>query len=306
MEVDKNKILVVIAGPTAVGKTAVGIALAKHFNTEIISADSRQFFKEMTIGTAKPDQEEMQGITHHFINSHSIDEEFNAGQFEADVLILLQVLFKKCNMVFLVGGSGMYIKAVTDGLDELPKGDTALRKYFQDIKNEKGIDELRRLLKEGDPVYYEEVDLSNPQRIIRALEVIHVSGKPFSAWRKKEIKERPFRIVKIGITEDRKILYEKINRRMDSMLERGLKEEAEKLYSKRQINALQTVGYKEIFGFIDGLYTWDQTVELLKQNSRRYAKRQLTWFRQDPAYTWFEPTEISRMINFLEKEGSSM
>lgn len=305
MSTQKDKILVVIGGPTAVGKTDLAIDLAQHFKTEIISADSRQIFKEMQIGTAKPTADEMKGIIHHFIDSHSIHEEYNAGKFENDVLALLEQLFSRYQIVIMVGGSGMYIQAVTEGFDELPVGDSEVRKKLQLLKDERGLTALQEKLKLEDPDYFKEVDLNNPQRIMRALEVIEITGKPFSKFRLKKRKARQFRIIKIGMQQERSLLYSRIDQRMDHMLEIGLLDEAKELYQYKQNNALQTVGYKEIFDFLEGYHDWKTTVELLKRNSRRYAKRQLTWFHRDPQFNWFLPEQKNEIIAFLEKEINS-
>jgi tRNA dimethylallyltransferase len=296
----EHKFLIVVAGPTAVGKTSLSISLARHFHTEIISADSRQFFKEISIGTAKPTAMEMNGIPHHFINSHNISEQYNAGKYEEQVMKLLPVLFEKHQLVFLVGGSGMYIKAVTDGMDLLPESEEHLRSELNAIKLEKGLDVLLQELKVKDPVYYEQVDKHNSQRIIRALEVIRLTGQTYSELRQKKKQTRPFQILKLGIFLDREELYKKIDLRMNAMLAQGLLEEAKAWYASKNANALQTVGYKEIYDFIDGKYNWDEAVRLLKRNSRRYAKRQMTWFRQDPEFTWFLPSQENEIIQFIE------
>lgn len=297
-----TKYLVSVVGPTAVGKTDLCIRLAKAFQTEIISADSRQFYKEMLIGTAKPTAEEMQGVPHHFIDSHSIIELYSVGKFERDALELVENLFGKYDLVILTGGSGLYLKALLEGLDDVPEGNLEVRTQLNQRFAKEGIEPLQKELEKLDPDYYREVDLQNPQRIIRALEVCLTTQKPFSRFRKQSKKERPFRTLKIGLNRERAELYERINLRMDLMLEGGLLEEAKSLYSYKEHNALQTVGYQEIFGFLEQEYDWEETVRLLKRNSRRYAKRQLTWFRRDEQITWFHPDDFEEIFAFLQAQ----
>lgn len=299
---DKSKYLIVIVGPTAVGKTALSIQLAHHFDTEILSADSRQIFKELTIGTAKPSDEEMEGIKHHFINSHSIQEDYNAGKFEGDALNCLKEIFAKKDVAMVVGGSGLYIKALCEGMDELPEGKPEIREELNKRFAEEGLSGLLADLKVKDPGYYEIVDKANPQRIIRALEVIESSGKAFSSQRSKNKKERSFQIVKIGLEMDREILYNRIDLRMEKMLEEGLFEEAKEVYEFKDYNALKTVGYEEIFEFLEGKYDWEEMVRLLKRNSRRYAKRQLTWFKKDKDIRWFQANEYEGIKEFIAGE----
>ncbi|MCC9134915.1 tRNA (adenosine(37)-N6)-dimethylallyltransferase MiaA [Pontibacter silvestris] len=299
-----DKHLIVVAGPTAVGKTALCVRLAKHYNTEIISADSRQFFQEMTIGTAKPDFEEQMGVVHHFVDSHSIAEEYNAGAFEQDVLALLQRLFQEKDVVVLTGGSGLYIRAVTDGMDEMPETSLMIREQLSDVLEKQGLQPLLEQLKELDPVYYQQVDKANSQRVIRALEVCLSSGQPYSSFRRSEKQERSFNIIKIGLNRERSELYSRIDSRIDIMLEQGLLQEATALYPYRSHNALQTVGYKEIFDFLEGKYGWPEAVRLLKRNSRRYAKRQLTWFHKYPDYTWFHPDQWQEIVRYIDEKVS--
>ncbi|GAA4425826.1 tRNA (adenosine(37)-N6)-dimethylallyltransferase MiaA [Pontibacter saemangeumensis] len=302
MATKKQKHLVVVAGPTAVGKTDLSVRLARHFRTAIISADSRQFFREMTIGTAKPTEEEQQGVPHYFINSHSITEEYNAGAYEQDVLLLLQRLFGEKDVVLMTGGSGLYIRAVCEGMDEMPETDMELREDLTRQYEAEGLRPLLERLQQLDHVYFAQVDKANPQRVIRALEVSVSSGMPYSSFRKSERQERPFNIIKIGLTRDRHELYQRIDQRMDQMLEQGLQEEASRLYPNRAHNALQTVGYKEIFDYIEGAYGWEEAVRLLKRNSRRYAKRQLTWFNKNPGeYTWFHPRQWEEIVAFIKE-----
>ncbi|WP_026462667.1 tRNA (adenosine(37)-N6)-dimethylallyltransferase MiaA [Adhaeribacter aquaticus] len=295
-----SKTLIVIAGPTAVGKTDLSIRLAQILNTEIISADSRQFYMEMNIGTAKPSPEELALAKHHFINSHHIAEEYNAGAFEIDALQKLEELFKLKNHVILTGGSGLYIRAVCEGMDQMPEVTPDIREALIQELDREGLNPLLIKLQQVDPEYYEFVDKANSQRVIRALEVCYASGKPYSSFRLQEKQERPFNIVKIGLTRDREELYRRIDLRMDLMLEQGLLAEAKQLFPYRNHNALQTVGYKEIFDFLEGKQDWEETIRLLKRNSRRYAKRQLTWFRKDQEFSWFHPEEWGKILHFLK------
>jgi tRNA dimethylallyltransferase len=301
--IEKRKHLVVVVGPTAVGKTDLCVQLAKHYQTEIISADSRQFYREMAIGTAKPSAEEQQGVQHHFIDSHSIREEYNAGAFEQDVLALLEELFQTNDVVIMTGGSGLYIKGVCEGMDEMPDTSPAVREELTRQYGEQGLQPLLDRLQQLDPIYFAQVDKANPQRVIRAVEVCLSSGMPYSSYRKNEKQERPFNIIKIGLNRERSELYQRIDQRMDLMLTQGLLEEAKALYAHRAHNALQTVGYKEIFDFLEGIYDWDEAVRLLKRNSRRYAKRQLTWFRKHPEeYTWFYPQQWSEILAYIDEQ----
>lgn len=299
MNVSKN-ILVSVVGPTAVGKTSFAIELAKYLRTEIISADSRQFYREMEIGTAKPDQNELAEVCHHFIHSHSIAEYYSVGRFERDALNKLTTLFAKHHEVVAVGGSGLFFKALWEGMDEMPEVDLDLRDRLNKEFNEKGLGTLLEELQEKDPEYYHQVDQNNHQRVIRSLEVIRTTGKPFSSFRKGSKQERDFINVKIGLEMGREQLYERINKRMDVMIESGLFEEAERLVPFRQHNALQTVGYSEIFGYFDGLYDRDEAIRLLKRNSRRYAKRQITWFRKDPEVVWMDPLALEKAKALIE------
>ncbi|GEO03517.1 tRNA dimethylallyltransferase 1 [Adhaeribacter aerolatus] len=294
-----SPVLVVIAGPTAVGKTDLCLKLARELHTDIISADSRQFYQEMNFGTAKPSPAELQMVKHYFINSHHITEEYSCGAFEADTLALLNELFREKSMVILTGGSGLYIQAVCEGLDDIPEALPAIRQQLITQLEQEGLPGLLKQLHELDPEYYQQVDRANPQRIIRALEVCYSSGQPYSSFRGSGARQRPFNIVKIGLTRDRAELYQRIDQRMDQMLAAGLAEEARQLYPYRAHNALQTVGYKEIFDFIEEKQDWTETVRLLKRNSRRYAKRQLTWFRRDPAFQWFHPDNWAGILAYI-------
>lgn len=304
MVVENKRYLVSVIGPTAVGKTSVSIELARHYKSEIISADSRQFFRELEIGTAKPSPEELERVPHHFINSHSINDPVDVGRYEKEAIQLLEKLLERHTVVFLVGGSGLYVDALVKGLDDLPPGDPSLREKLNEKMEAEGLDPLRKQLEQLDPAYFSEVDLNNPQRIIRALEVSIASGRPFSSFRKGRIQKRDFEHISIGLDMQRELLYERIDHRMDLMIDAGLFEEAEKFYPLKHLNALQTVGYKEIFGFLDGAYDREEAIRLLKRNSRRYAKRQLTWFRRNPETTWFRPNQFSEMLAHINRKLS--
>lgn len=297
------KTLLIIAGPTAVGKTALCVRLAKWLNTDIVSADSRQFYREFSIGTAKPTTDEMQSVRHHFIDSHSISEYYSAGDFERDCLQLLEELFKTKEVVILTGGSGMFIKAITDGLDDMPEAPLALREHLEERAEKEGLAILAAELQQLDPVYYQEVDKHNHQRIVRALEVCLSTGKPFSSFRKSEKVQRSFRMLKICLNRPREELYSRIDTRMDAMLSLGLVAEAQSLTAYRSHNALQTVGYKEVFEYLDGTYDYTEMVRLLKRNSRRYAKRQLTWFRNQDEFVWFEADDEAKLLEYLDSQG---
>ncbi|MCL4105728.1 UNVERIFIED_CONTAM: hypothetical protein GTU68_028605, partial [Idotea baltica] len=283
----KEKYLFVITGPTAVGKTATTIKLAQEHHLEIISCDSRQFYKEMTIGTAKPSLEEVNLVPHHFINSLSIDQDYSAGDYERDGLALLEKIFAKSDYAIITGGSGLYIKAICEGFDEFPEVPTEL---FE-IVSKYPIEKLRTILLEKDPSYYETVDLENSHRMIRAVSVIEVSGKPFSYFLGRRKNERNFTPIYIILNRDREELYNRINLRVDQMILQGLEEEARKLYPHKSCNSLQTVGYQELFDYFDGRISYEEAVQLIKRNSRRYAKRQLTWFRRISGAHWFHPDE---------------
>lgn len=297
----KQKKLILIAGPTAVGKTDLAIRMALHFRTEILSADSRQFYREMTIGTAKPTEKELVLVKHHFINNLSIDQDYSVGDYETQALALLSELFQKYDTVVLTGGSGLFIKVVCDGLDDIPEVNPEIRKALNKEFNENGLEFLLEELKEKDPDYYGIVDKSNPVRVIRALELCRGTGNPFSLYRTSEKKKRPFKVIKIGLNRDREELYQRIDQRMDKMIEVGLIEEVKNLYLHKERNALQTVGYTEVFDFLDGKYGQEEMLRLLKRNSRRYAKRQLTWFSKDKEFSWFHPSDERKIMEFIEK-----
>lgn len=296
-----TKYLILIVGPTAVGKTDLSIRLAQKLNTEIISADSRQFYKELSIGTAKPSIEEMDGVKHHFIDSHSIEAYYSAGDFERDVIKLLEEdIFKRKDVVIMTGGSGLFVKAITDGLDEMPEAPLALRESLMQRLETEGVEPLASELQKLDPEYAATADLQNSQRVVRALEVCLSTGKPFSEFHKKVKVERNFQFIKIGIERPREELYDRINRRMDIMLANGLEEEVKGLSNYRNHNALQTVGYKEVFEFVDGAYDHKTMVELLKRNSRRYAKRQMTWFKNQDAFQWFNAEDFDGVYAYVK------
>ena len=294
----ENK-LIVIVGPTAVGKTSLSIEIAKYFQTEIISADSRQFYKEMNIGTACPSKEELEAVKHHFIQTLSINEYYSAYKFREDVLNLLKILFKKHQNVIMTGGSGLYVRAVTDGIDEIPGIDENIRNEVINIFELQGIQGLRQSVKLLDPEYYNEVDIANPKRLMRAIEISMQTGIPFSSFRTKIYIPTDFKITRIGLNLNKEGLFSRINQRVDQMMETGLLEEAKRLYPFRTMNALNTVGYKELFDFLDKKNTLEEAIEKIKQNSRRYAKRQLTWFRKDKEIQWFQPDEKEKIIQYI-------
>ncbi len=294
--------LIVVAGPTASGKTALGIRLAQHYDSEIISADSRQFYREMNIGTAKPDPTELAAARHHLINSLSIEEEYSAGQFERQGLQLLEKLFQTKQVAILVGGSGLFIRALCEGLDVFPDIPPEIRQEWQEKFERKGIEVLQQALQELDPEYYKQVDQQNPQRLMRALEVSSFTGQPYSVFRQAQKKERPFNVLYIVLDWERKELYDRINQRVDMMMEKELLEEAKHLYPKRHLNALQTVGYQELFDHFSGKTSLEEAVALIKRNSRRYAKRQLTWFRKLPESLWVHPDKWEQILEWLDRK----
>lgn len=291
--------LIIITGPTAIGKTGLAVFIAKALKTEIISFDSRQFYKEMKIGTAVPTNEELSKVPHHFIQNLSIHQDYTVGDFEKDALQKLEELFQKHDTVVMVGGSGMFEKAVTEGLDEFPDVDPKFRQELIQEFEAFGIEKLQEELKNTDFSYYQQVDLSNHQRLIRALEIIRGSGKPFSSFRKNKSAERNFKVIKIGLQLPREEIYERINRRVDLMMEEGLLDEVKSLYEFKHLNSLQTVGYKEIFNYLDGKIELDFAVEEIKKNTRRYAKRQLTWYRKDENIKWFSPFEKEEILDYI-------
>jgi tRNA dimethylallyltransferase len=294
-----QKYLILVVGPTAVGKTDLCLNLAKFFGTEIISCDSRQFYREMNLGTAKPGPEELAQVKHHLIDSLSIEEEYDVRKFEQDALDVLSQIFKKSDVAIMTGGSGLFADAVTKGLDEIPSVDPEIRQNIIQEYDAKGLIWLQEQVRHADPEFYSEADIQNPQRLMRALEVFQGTGLKFSSFRTRKKVERPFKTLKIGLERDREELYQRIDLRMDQMIAAGLFDEADALFGKRSLNALQTVGYQEIFGFLEGLYGKDEAIRLLKRNSRRYAKRQLTWFRKDTEITWFHPNRQKDILEWI-------
>ena len=295
--------LITVIGPTAIGKTALAIGLAKHFKTEIISADSRQFFKEMHIGTAVPTAVELNTVPHHFIQNLSINNDYSVGDFEREALKKLHELFEKYAVVVMVGGSGLYVDAVCNGLDDFPEVDPAIRKNLKARLEETGILELQNELKKLDFTTYNQIDLENPQRLIRALEICLVSGKPYSSFLSENKSPREFNSIKIGLTAPREIVYDRINQRVDQMIENGLVDEARKLFPYKNLNALQTVGYKELFSYFEGETNLKFAIEEIKKNTRRFAKRQFTWFKKDQEILWFDYlTDLDKILNQIEEK----
>jgi len=296
----RQKHLLIIAGPTGVGKTSLSIQLAKHFNTAIISADSRQVYKEIAIGTAKPSKEEQQGVPHHLLDCISIHETFTAGDFEREALKKLDELFEQHQLVIMCGGTGLYIDAVCKGFDEGLVSDEEVKKQIEARYKEKGLAWLQEEVKNKDPEYFERSDANNPRRLMRALEVIILTGLPYSSFRKNKAAARDFSVIKVLIDEDREILYEKINKRVDAMMQAGFLEEAKSVHPFKHLNALNTVGYKELFDHLEGKTSLERAVELIKQHTRNYAKRQLTWFRKDKEYETFAPTDLEKIRSYTE------
>lgn len=299
------KTLIIIAGPTAVGKTDLCVKLAKLFDTDVVSADSRQFYRELAIGTAKPTVKEMNGVKHHFVDSHSIQNYYSVGDFERDCLTVLEEIFQKKDVVILTGGSGMFIKMITEGIDEMPKADLDLRQDLAQRLDNEGLEVLVDELKNLDPIYYEQVDIQNTQRVLRALEVCISTGKPFSSFRKNQKVKRPFLIIKIALERPRNELYARIDKRMEMMIANGLEAEAKSVMDFREHYALKTVGYREIYEHIDGEYDREEMVRLLKRNSRRYAKRQMTWFKNQDEFRWFYAKNEAEIIDFIRDQTNS-
>jgi len=293
--------LIVIMGPTAIGKTRVAIELARIFDTEIISADSRQIYRELNVGVARPSPEELSKIPHHLIGFLPASEYYNVSRFESDAMKIIQDLFSRKKCVILAGGSGLYLHAITHGLDSLPDPDPDLRSRLKNLLESDGIEALQKQLLHLDPEMYTRIDRQNPKRLLRALEICLSSGLPASALQTHQARPRPFRIIKIGLDTDRERLYTLINTRVEMMMENGLLKEARRLYPQRDLNALNTVGYKELFSYIEGVYSLEEAVKKIQVNSRRYAKRQLTWFRKDPDIRWFEPDQLTDMVTFISR-----
>lgn len=304
MKAQKLPVLLVISGPTGSGKTALAIELAQHFSTHILSADSRQFYKEISIGTAKPSAEEQQAAPHHFINSLSIHDTYTVGDFERDALALLTQLYQQHNIVILCGGSGLFVKAVCEGLDDLPKSDEKIRNELIALHQKEGIIPLQEKLISLDPQYAAVVDLNNPNRIMRALEVCLSTGKPYSDFLDKPTAPRPFHVVNIGIDISREELYSRINLRVEKMLEQGLEDEARSVYPFKQLSCLNTVGYQEFFDHFDGLMTREQAIEKIKQHSRNYAKKQMTWFRKSTDIQWFRSQDMDKIVAHVTEQSN--
>lgn len=300
-DVKPKKRLIVILGPTASGKTSVSIETAKHFAAPVLSCDSRQFYREIPIGTAAPTAQEQAGVPHYFVGDRSVTEFYNCGKFERDALKLLDELFQRHDTVVMVGGSGLYVDAVCEGMDDIPAVDPAIRPVLQARFEAEGLEPLTDELQRLDPEYYEKVDRKNPARVIRALEICQGTGKTYTELRRGNVTKRPFEIVRIGITAPREELYARVDRRVEAMLAAGLEDEARRVYPLRALSALQTVGYREFFDYFDGKITRGEAVALIRRNSRRYAKRQLTWFGRDPRTAWFTRDGVGEIIRYLSE-----
>lgn len=295
------KNLIVLIGPTGVGKTELSLRIAEKFKAEIISSDSRQLYKEMVIGTAAPTPEQLKRVKHHFVGELALTDYYSAAQFENEVIHFLDGYYQENDIALMTGGSMMYIDAVCKGIDDLPTINESLRSQITKQYEIDGLEPIKAQLKTLDPLYYNQVDLMNPKRVIHALEICLMTGKPYSSLRTNSVKERPFKMIKIGLLRDREELYKRINMRVDEMMKDGLLEEAKKLMPYRNYNALNTVGYKELFSFIDGTYNIDEAVEKIKRNTRVYSKKQMTWFKRDQDITWFHPDSITEIEDFIKK-----
>ena len=301
----KKPLLICVVGATAIGKTSLSIALATAFNTEIISADSRQFYSSMNIGTAVPSAQELEAAPHHFIQHKSIFDSYNVGDFEREALLKLDTLFSKKSTAILVGGSGLYVDAVVNGLDHFPDIDKQIREALNTQLDTNGLAFLQQELKRVDPLYYKTMDTENPRRVIRALEIYRATGKPYSSFLKDRVANRNFKTLYIGLTAERPIVYQRINKRVDIMLENGLLEEVKQLRAHKDLNALQTVGYRELFQYFDGTLTLEKAVEEIKKNTRRFAKRQGTWFRKNQQIHWFDYTSKSDdIVRFIKEKNA--
>ncbi len=294
--------LIILLGPTGIGKTDLAIDIALYFNTEIISCDSRQFYREMSTGTAIPSPAQLKKVKHHFIQHLSVDNYYSASNFEQDFLELSQKLFRDHNTVLMTGGSGLYIDAACGRIDDIPDVDPGVREKYNRKYKEEGLESIRQALSVLDPEYYRSVDLRNPKRILRALEICETTGRPYSHFLSRKGKSRDFNILKTGLRMDRRELYERINRRVDRMIDKGLEEEARRLLPHRHKNALNTVGYKELFMYFDGQISRDKAIELIRRNSRRYAKRQMTWWAKDSDIEWFHPAQKDDILDYIRKE----
>ena len=294
--------LIVVLGPTGVGKSDISIQLAKFYTTDIISADSRQLFRELSIGTAVPPEEDLKSVCHHFIQTRSIHDYYNVSEYETEAIDRINQLFKIKNPLILTGGSMLYINTICKGIDDIPTVTPEIRKEVIKWYEINGVEALQQRLLNLDPEYYHIVDLNNPKRLLHAVEICQMTGKTFTSFRKNKVIERPFRILKIGINQNREILYQRINQRVDRMMEAGLLAEARSVYSYRNLNSLNTVGYKELFNFLDGNCTLDEAIDLIRRNSRKYARKQLTWFRKDGEIHWFEPEQVQEIIAFTQQK----
>lgn len=296
-----NKTLIVITGPTAVGKTELCLDIAKHFGIPIINADSRQIYRDLKIGTAAPTEEQLRQVRHYFVGTLGLTDYYSASMYEEQVMQLLNELFQTSDYALMAGGSMMYIDAVCNGIDDIPTVDDDIRAKLKKRLSDEGLEALCEELHQLDPEHYEVVDKKNPRRVIHALEICHMTGKTYTSFRTNIRKNRPFRIVKIGLTRERETIYDRINKRVDLMMQAGLLDEARRLYHLRHLNALNTVGYKEMFTHIDGTWTLDEAVERLKGNTRRYARKQLTWFKHDSQMTWFSPNDKQLILNHIKQ-----
>jgi tRNA dimethylallyltransferase len=291
--------LIVLIGPTGVGKTELSLSIAEHFNTCIVSSDSRQLYADLKIGTAAPTPEQLARVKHHFVGTLQLTDYYSAAQYEAEVMSKLEELFQKNDVVVLTGGSMMYVDAICKGIDDIPTVDKDTRELMMQKYEMEGLGKLCAELKLLDPEYYQIVDLKNPKRVIHALEICYMTGKTYTSFRTQSTKERPFRIIKIGLTREREELYDRINRRVDEMMKDGLLEEARSVYAYKHLNSLNTVGYKEMFQYMDGEWTLDFAIEKIKQNSRIYSRKQMTWFKRDKDITWFHPDQQTEIMNHI-------
>ena len=294
-----SKTLIVITGPTAVGKTDLCLDIAKYFGIPIINADSRQIYREIKIGTAAPTEEQLQQVRHYFVGTQALTDYYSASIYEQEVMSLLDTLFQTSDYALLSGGSMMYIDALCNGIDDIPTVDDETRNTLKRRLAEEGLESLCEQLRVLDPEHYEIVDKKNPRRVVHALEICLMTGRTYTSFRTNEHKERPFNIIKIGLTRDREIIYERINRRVDIMMEQGFLDEARSVYPLRHLNALNTVGYKELFAYLDGTWSLDEAIERIKGNTRRYARKQLTWYKRDEQVRWFHPDQQQEILNFI-------
>ena len=292
--------LIVLIGPTGVGKTELSLSIAEHFKTCIVSADSRQLYADLKIGTAAPTPDQLARVPHHFVGTLRLTDYYSAAQYEAEVMAKLEELFQQNDVVVLTGGSMMYVDAICKGIDDIPTVDKETRELMIQRYEEEGLEKLCSELKLLDPEYYQIVDLKNPKRVIHALEICYMTGKTYTSFRTREIKKRPFRIIKIGLTREREELYNRINRRVDEMMEKGLLEETRSVAEYKHLNSLNTVGYKEIFKYIDGEWPLDFAIEKIKQNSRIYSRKQMTWFKRDTEISWFHPEKKEEIMNHIK------